>query len=67
MTVGSDVRTCLANIKNIEATLETLSMQTNDHETKKALNSAHDMMIQIKSDLTEQLHKLINEEPQYKQ
>lgn len=67
MTVGSDVRTCLANIKNIEATLETLSMQTNDYETKKALNSAHDMMIQIKSDLTEQLHKLINEEPQYKQ
>ncbi|HLR80373.1 MAG TPA: DUF1657 domain-containing protein [Bacillota bacterium] len=66
MTVGSDVRTCLANIKNIESTLNTLAMQTTDDDTKKALQSAQQIILQIKYDLNKQLQLLLNEEPQYK-
>lgn len=66
MTVGSQVRTCLATIKSIENELSTLAIKTNEHETKQALNDATQLIHEIKSDLNQQMIHISNEEPQYK-
>lgn len=66
MTVGSEVRTCYATIKSIEAGLTTLAIQTNENETKQSLEKGKQLITEIKHDLDKQLIKLTNEEPQYK-
>lgn len=66
MTVGSEVRTCYATIKSIEAGLTTLAIQTNENETKQTIEKGKQLITEIKQDLDKQLIKLTNEEPQYK-
>lgn len=66
MTVGSEVRTCYATIKSVEAELETLILQTTDQEAQQDLRRSMNMIKTIKEDLNQQLIYLINEEPQYK-
>lgn len=66
MTVGSEVRTCYATLKSIEAGLNTIIIQTNKSETKKTLEEGVQLIKDIKADMNKQLIKLMNEEPQYK-
>ncbi|MBU5467116.1 DUF1657 domain-containing protein [Virgibacillus sp. MSJ-26] len=66
MTVGSEVRTCYATIKSIEAELSTLAVETTDNKAKQSLEKSIQIMEEIKADLDKQLIMLINEEPQYK-
>ncbi|MDY0408033.1 DUF1657 domain-containing protein [Virgibacillus soli] len=66
MTVGSQVRSCYASIKSIEATMDILANQTTNKETQKVLEQANKLIYDIKFDLDQQLTMLINEEPQYK-
>ncbi|MDY0406048.1 DUF1657 domain-containing protein [Virgibacillus sp. 179-BFC.A HS] len=66
MTVGSNVKSCVASIRSIEATLETMMHQNANPEAKKAFSSANEMVRQIKKDLEQQVIRLANEEPQYK-
>lgn len=66
MTVGSEVRTCYATIKSIEAELSTLAVETTDNKAKETLEKSIEIIEEIKADLDKQLIMLINEEPQYK-
>lgn len=66
MTVGSQVRTCFASIKSIHAELDQLAMKTNEKETRQQLEQANKIIAEIKEDLSMQMIKLKNEEPQYK-
>lgn len=66
MTVGSQVRTCLASIKSIEAELELLVNHTQDNETKRIFEDTNKLIKEIKEDLSMQMIKISNEEPQYK-
>ncbi|WP_042145166.1 DUF1657 domain-containing protein [Paucisalibacillus sp. EB02] len=67
MTVGSQVKTCYASIKNIEATLAILVNQTNEANARNAYRETEEIIIEIKKDLEKQVLMLSREEPQYNQ
>ena len=67
MTVGSQVKTCYASIKNIEATLAILSNQTNELNARKAYRETERIVNEIKQDIEKQVLLLAREEPQYDQ
>lgn len=67
MTVGSQVKTCYASIKNIEATLGILANQTNEIEARNAYRDTAEIITEIKNDLEKQVLMLAREEPQYNQ
>lgn len=67
MTVGSQVKTCFASIKSIEASLASLATQTNEKEAQKVFRETEEIMTEIKKDLNMQVIRLTQEEPQYKQ
>lgn len=67
MTVGSNVKSCYASIKNIEATLELLIEKSQKDESKEVYEQTKQIVAEIKSDLQQQLLYLAREEPQYKQ
>lgn len=66
MTVGSQVKSCYASIKSIEATLGILKNKTQTKEAKQAFHDTEQLMAEIKEDLMMQVIKLGKEEPQYK-
>ncbi|MED4399853.1 DUF1657 domain-containing protein [Metabacillus fastidiosus] len=66
MTVGSDVKQCLAIVKGIDASLSNLAIVSQDEETKRVF---HEMMLligEVKEDLQKRVGKLELEEFQYK-
>lgn len=65
MTVASQVKTCFATIKNIEATLGMLASQTNELEANKKYKETETVIREIKEDLEKQVLLLAREEPQY--
>ncbi|WP_047982979.1 DUF1657 domain-containing protein [Ornithinibacillus californiensis] len=67
MTVGSQVKTCYASIKNIEATLAILANQTNEAKSRNVYRETEAMITEIKNDLEKQVLMLAREEPQYNQ
>lgn len=67
MTVESQVRTCYANLKNIEATLAILSNQTNELSSRNVYKETETIIKEIKEDMEKQLILLQKEEPQYNQ
>lgn len=66
MTVGSDMKACLASIKSIEASLEMLAGQSANNQSKQAFQTARTIVEQMRNDLSQQVIKISNEEPQYK-
>ncbi|MCM3800439.1 DUF1657 domain-containing protein, partial [Caldibacillus thermoamylovorans] len=44
MTVGSEVKQCLASLKGVEAELSSLALRTEDNESKRTL---HETMMTI--------------------
>jgi DNA-binding ferritin-like protein len=67
MTVGSQVKTCYASIKNIEATLAILANQTNEASSRNVYRETEAIITEIKKDLEKQVLMLAREEPQYNQ
>jgi Protein of unknown function (DUF1657) len=67
MTVGSQVKTCYASIKGIEAGLAILRAQTNEVNARNAYHETEALISEIKQDLEKQVLKLAREEPQYNQ
>jgi hypothetical protein len=67
MTVGSQVKTCYASIKSIEATLGILANQTNEAKARNAYLETEEIITEIKNDLEKQVLMLAREEPQYNQ
>lgn len=67
MTVGSQVKQCLATIKQIEASLEQLSVKTANKQAEQAYKDAAEIVNNTKKSLQSQVAFLHIEEPQYKQ
>jgi len=67
MTVGSQVKSCFASIKSVEATLTILANKTQSEEIKQAYETAEQIVKEIKDDLQQQVIFISTEEPQYKQ
>ncbi|MBD3110106.1 DUF1657 domain-containing protein [Bacillus sp. AGMB 02131] len=66
MTVASDVKQCLANLKGIEATLSALAVQTQDEESSRLFHEVMTMVSQIVIDVRDRVGELEREELQYK-
>ncbi|MFD2043914.1 DUF1657 domain-containing protein [Ornithinibacillus salinisoli] len=67
MTVGSQVKASYSSLKSVEASLETLALQSNEKEAAEAFKKAEAIIKEIKQDLDQQVIFLSQEEPQYKQ
>ncbi|MBM7552238.1 DUF1657 domain-containing protein [Thalassobacillus pellis] len=66
MTIGAEVKQCLAMLKSMEAGLSTLALHSNDEETKRLFHEQMLVMEEIKQDIRERVSKLEREEEQYK-
>jgi hypothetical protein len=67
MTVGSQVKSCYASIKGIEASLAILRSQTNESVAYEAYLETERVIQEIKTDLQKQVLLLASQEPQYNQ
>ncbi|PWA13254.1 hypothetical protein DCC39_02065 [Pueribacillus theae] len=66
MTVASGVKQCLASMKNVQATLSTLAVQSTNGETQRELHEAMMSCESVIDDLKKRISELEMEEPQYK-
>lgn len=66
MTVGSDVKQCLASLKGVEASLSSLAIRTQDNESKKTLHETMMVVNVLVTDLKKRVGELEREEFQYK-
>jgi hypothetical protein len=66
MTVGSDVKQCLASLKGVEASLSSLAIRTQENESKKTLHETMMVVSELVTDLKKRVGELEKEEFQYK-
>jgi translation initiation factor IF-2 len=66
VTVASDVKTCLANLKSAQASLEQFALSTQNQEAKNTFANAAQMTQQIVDQISMRVQQLEQEEPQYK-
>ncbi|BFH14048.1 DUF1657 domain-containing protein [Paenibacillus melissococcoides] len=66
MTVGSQVKTCLASLKSAQASLEQFALATENQEAKSLYTDAAQQTQQIVDQVESRVKQLENEEPQYK-
>ncbi len=66
MTVASQVKQCLASMKNIRSGLETFALQSEDAHAQRELHEATLQCDKVINDLTKRIGDLEREEPQYK-
>ncbi|MCF7624708.1 DUF1657 domain-containing protein [Peribacillus castrilensis] len=66
MTIGSEVKQCLASLKGVEASLSSLALRTQENESKQILHETMMDVNEIVTDLKKRVGELENEEFQYK-
>ena len=66
MTVIASVKTCLASVRGAQASLSSLSLNSQDEETKRVFHECMLEMVSIIADLQNRVSVLEREEPQYK-
>lgn len=66
MTVGSQVKTCVASLKSAQASLEQFALSTQNQEAKTLFTNAAQDTLQIIQQVESRVRQLENEEPQYK-
>ena len=66
MTVGSDVKQCLASLKGVEASLSSLAIRTQENESKQTLHETMMVVNELVTDLKNRVGELEREEFQYK-
>lgn len=66
MTVASDVKTCLANLKSAQASLEQFALSTQNQQAKQVFSSAAETTQQVIQQVEERVKQLEQEEPQYR-
>ncbi|KAA6482648.1 DUF1657 domain-containing protein [Bacillus swezeyi] len=66
MTVGAQVKQCLASLKSIEAGLSTLALKSKDEEAKRLFHETMMMSKEVILDLKKRVGELEREEYQYK-
>ncbi|WP_431801306.1 DUF1657 domain-containing protein [Halobacillus andaensis] len=66
MTVGANVKQCLATLKSIEAGLSTLASNSSDEKAQRLFHEQMMVMEEIKEDIMKRVGELEREEEQYK-
>ncbi|MDF1997411.1 DUF1657 domain-containing protein [Peribacillus frigoritolerans] len=66
MTIGSEVKQCLASLKGVEASLSSLALRSQENESKQILHETMMAVNGIVTDLKKRVGELENEEFQYK-
>ncbi|KAA0774277.1 DUF1657 domain-containing protein [Bacillus sp. AR2-1] len=66
MTVIASVKTCLASVRGAQASLSSLSLNSQDAESKHVFHECMLEMDSIIADLQNRVSLLEREEPQYK-
>lgn len=66
MTVGADIKQCLATIKSIEAGLSSLAINTNAEDEQRLYHEQMMIIEEIKQDLMKRIGEVEREEEQYK-
>ncbi|OJE35326.1 NADH dehydrogenase [Bacillus proteolyticus] len=66
MTVIASVKTCLASLRGAQASLSSLSLNSEDEETKRVFHECMLEMDSVIADLKDRVSILEREEPQYK-
>ncbi|EMK2595931.1 DUF1657 domain-containing protein [Bacillus cereus] len=66
MTVITSVKTCLASVRGAQASLSSLSLNSQDEESKRVFHECMLEMDSVIADLKDRISVLEREEPQYK-
>ncbi|EJQ44265.1 hypothetical protein IEQ_04605 [Bacillus cereus BAG6X1-2] len=66
MTVIASVKTCLASLRGAQASLSSLSLNSEDDEAKRVFHECMLEMDSVIADLKDRVSLLEREEPQYK-
>ncbi|HHT7189813.1 TPA: DUF1657 domain-containing protein [Bacillus cereus] len=66
MTVIASVKTCLASLRGAQASLSSLSLNSQDEESKRVFHECMLEMDSVIADLKDRVSVLEREEPQYK-
>ena len=66
MTVASQVKQCVASLKNIEATLNSFAIQSQDEEAQEVFRETCLTARRVLTELEKRVGELELEEPQYK-
>ncbi|EOO92322.1 hypothetical protein IGQ_05586 [Bacillus cereus IS195] len=66
MTVIASVKTCLASVRGAQASLSSLSLNSQDEKSKRVFHECMLEMDSIIADLQNRVSVLEREEPQYK-
>ncbi|MBJ7947886.1 DUF1657 domain-containing protein [Bacillus cereus group sp. N24] len=66
MTVIASVKTCLASLRGAQASLSSLSLNSQDEESKRVFHECMLEMDSVIADVKDRVSILEREEPQYK-
>jgi hypothetical protein len=66
MTVIASVKTCLASLRGAQASLSSLSLNSQDEESKREFHECMLEMDSVIADVKDRVSVLEREEPQYK-
>ncbi|PGB16080.1 DUF1657 domain-containing protein [Bacillus toyonensis] len=66
MTVIASVKTCLASLRGAQASLSSLSLNSQDEESKRVFHECMIEMDSVIADVKDRVSVLEREEPQYK-
>ena len=66
MTGIASVKTCLASVRGAQASLSSLSLNSQDEESKRVFHECMLEMDSVIADLKDRISVLEREEPQYK-
>ncbi|HEB4954222.1 TPA: DUF1657 domain-containing protein [Bacillus cereus] len=66
MTVIASVKTCLTSVRGAQASLSSLSLNSQDEESKRVFHECMLEMDSVIADLKDRISVLEREEPQYK-
>ncbi|MFN2743995.1 MULTISPECIES: DUF1657 domain-containing protein [Bacillus] len=66
MTVGAQVKQCLASLKSVEAGLSALAEKSQDEDVKRLFHETMMVSEEVVSDLKKRVGELEREEYQYK-
>jgi len=66
MTVSSQVKTCVASLKSVQASLEQFALETQNQDAKTLYTNAATQTGEILQQMVGRVQQLESEEPQYK-
>lgn len=66
MTVSSQIKEALSNLKSAQASLESFALQTQNQQAKQLFTSAAQQTMSIIKSLEPRIREIESQEPQYK-